>query len=298
MTLLAAIEAYLQHLEIERRLSVHTLKAYRRDLIRIAACATSLHITHWRDFSPPHIRQFLAKSRQQDIAPRSLQRQLSALRGLYHYLLRQGTCDHNPVQGLKAPKSPKILPKVLDVDAVQALLHTAETGDPLLVRDIAMIELFYSSGLRLSELAALNLKSLDMADASVTVMGKGNKMRLLPVGKAALAQLKKWFLLRAKLAAEGEAALFVGQQGNRLGVRAIQTRLARFGVIQGLSSRLYPHKLRHSFASHLLESSGDLRAVQELLGHADLSTTQIYTHLDFQHLAAVYDATHPRAKKK
>ena len=298
MTLVAAIEAYLQHLEIERRLSAHTLIAYRRDLLPVAAFATSVNIHRWQDLSPPLVRQFLAKSRQQDIAPRSLQRQLSALRGLYHYLLRQGECDHNPVQSIKAPKSPKMLPHVLDVDAMSALLSTADTQNPLLIRDITMVELFYSSGLRLAELAALDIQSIDLADATVTAMGKGNKMRLLPVGSFALVQIKKWLKIRTALVKDPEHALFVSQQGKRLGVRAIQARLAQFGVKQGLSTRLHPHELRHSFASHLLESSRDLRAVQELLGHADLSTTQIYTHLDFQHLAAVYDAAHPRAKKK
>ena len=245
------------------------------------------------------IRMFIATRHQQKTAAKSLQRQLSSLRGLFHFAIGQGELKANPAVDISPPKSGKKLPHVLDTDQAAQLL-TIDGNDPLSIRDKAIMELFYSSGLRLSELVNLDLGDLDRDERIVTVTGKGNKQRLVPVGRLALQALNSW--LRTRLLwlppNSDQPALFITRKGERLKQRAIQLRLKKWGITQGTDRPVHPHMLRHSFASHLLESSGDLRAVQELLGHADISTTQIYTHLDFQHLAAVYDKAHPRAKKK
>ncbi len=292
------LQQFIQHLTTERRLAAHTCNSYQRDLKRIAQFMDDNRIPDWSALQAGHIRSFLAKRHHQGISGRSLQRELSALRSLYQYLLSRDQVELNPATGIKPPRSAKRLPKALDVDRTSQLLNR-NSEDPLLLRDLAMFELLYSSGLRVSELAALNLQNDILSNASVRVRGKGNKQREVPVGRQAIAALKKWLAVRGELVKEREQpALFVNRQGSRLGVRSIQKRLQQLARQQGLDEQVHPHMLRHSFASHLLESSGDLRAVQELLGHADISTTQIYTHLDFQHLASVYDAAHPRARKK
>lgn len=254
-------------------------------------------VHQWNELDGRQIRSFVAWRHRQGIGGRSLQRNLSATRAFYRYLIGEGVAQHNPAEGVQAPKSPKKLPKLLDVDQAAKLLEI-DAKDTLAIRDRAILELMYSSGLRLSELVMLDLVSLDLADAVVTVVGKGNKTRAIPIGKQARKAIKQWLNIRDKMANNEELAVFVSQRGNRISRRSIQQRLSQWAIKQGITSHVNPHMLRHSFASHLLESSGDLRAVQELLGHADISTTQVYTHLDFQHLANVYDDAHPRAHKK
>jgi len=254
-------------------------------------------VHQWNELDGRQIRSFVTWRHRQGIGGRSLQRNLSATRAFYRYLIGEGIAQHNPAEGVQAPKSPKKLPKLLDVDQAARLLEI-DDKDPLAIRDRAILELMYSSGLRLSELVMLDLVSLDLADAVVTVVGKGNKTRAVPIGKQARKAIKQWLNIRDKMANDEEFAVFVSQRGNRISRRSIQQRLKQWAMKQGITSHVNPHMLRHSFASHLLESSGDLRAVQELLGHADISTTQVYTHLDFQHLANVYDDAHPRAHKK
>lgn len=293
------IEAYLRHLDTERRLSPHTVNHYARDLALAADALWPQGQPDWAQVSSHDVRRLVATLHRRGLGGRSLQRLLSALRGFYHYLAREGMVQHNPALDIRAPKRPRRLPRTLDADSVNHLLDQTRDDDPLSLRDRAMMELFYSSGLRLAELASLDLDSIDRADASLVVTGKGRKTRHLPVGQPALQALAAWLKARATLVSDSaERALFVGRHGRRLGGRAIEQRLALRAREAGLDQHLHPHMLRHSFATHLLESSGDLRAVQELLGHADLSTTQVYTHLDFQHLARVYDAAHPRAQKR
>jgi integrase/recombinase XerC len=287
------ISRYLRHLSEERRYSPHTVNNYARDLARLREATGD----DWARVRVHHIRALVAKLHRQGAESRSLQRLLSSMRGFFRFLLREGVVDANPALDVRAPKAGRKLPGVLDVDQVAQLL-TLPGDDPLAVRDRAILELFYSSGLRLAELVGLDLVDVDLADAQLRVTGKGGKARDLPVGRHAAEALKAWLVVRAMLVAPGEKALFVGRGGRRLGARSVQARLARHAGLQGLDRRVHPHMLRHSFASHLLESSGDLRAVQELLGHADISTTQVYTHLDYQHLAKVYDAAHPRARRK
>lgn len=279
-----------------RRLSAHTVDAYRRDLNRLAAFLAAQSVADWRDVSAKQARAFPAKLHQSGLSGRSIRRMLSAARALYRHLVAAGRAEANPFDGVQAPKSPRRLPATLSVDELSALL-ARHAGDDLSVRDHAMLELFYSSGLRLAELAALDVGGIDFAQRQVRVTGKGNKQRVLPVGEKAAAALQNWLRRRRGLAAAGERALFVNKNGDRLGARGIQHRVNTFARRHGLGRRLHPHMLRHSFASHVLASSGDLRAVQEMLGHADIATTQIYTHLDFQHLAKVYDRAHPRARK-
>ena len=291
------IESFLSYLHTERRCSSHTRQNYRRDLIRIMEFRDARAIPDWRSLDVHAVRAYAASRHRLGAGARTIARELSALRSFYRFLLREGEAGCNPAADVRAPRAPRRLPEPLDVDQVARLLEIHEE-DPLARRDLAMMELFYSSGLRLAELTGLDLADLDLRDGLVRVTGKGGKSRIVPVGRAARHALESWLALRNQWAAADEPALFVGQRGQRLGQRAVQKRLQRWGVKQGLSGRLHPHMLRHSFASHLLESSGDLRAVQELLGHADISTTQIYTHLDFQHLASVYDTAHPRARKK
>ncbi|WP_126452126.1 tyrosine recombinase XerC [Sulfuriflexus mobilis] len=288
---------FFSHLELERRLSPQTVINYRRDLRRVCAFCEARHIQHWPQLDIHQVRALVAQLHREGLHGRSIARLLSSLRSLFRYLLREEQVTHNPAEGVSAPKVKRSLPKVLDADQVNRLLEI-KAKDPLSIRDRAIMELMYSSGLRLSELAGLDLNDIDYADALVRVTGKGAKTRVLPVGRLAIKALKDWLGRRDGLAKADEQALFVSRNGTRLSGRGIEQRMQQWGLKQGLDVRVHPHRLRHSFASHLLESSGDLRAVQELLGHADIGTTQIYTHLDFQHLAKVYDAAHPRAKRK
>ncbi|MDH2199668.1 tyrosine recombinase XerC [Ectopseudomonas oleovorans] len=296
MTLETHLDAYLEHLRRERQVSVHTLDGYRRDLAKLQAFCEAEGLNDWSELDTRNLRRLVARLHQQGLASRSLARLLSATRGLYQYLLREGLCRHDPATGLSPPKRERRLPRTLDADRSAQLLDGAVEDDFIARRDQAMLELFYSSGLRLSELVGLDLDGLDLPAGLVRVRGKGNKVRELPVGSMARQALEHWLPLR-KLANPNDGAVFISQQGRRLGPRAVQLRVRQAGVRE-LGQHLHPHMLRHSFASHMLESSQDLRAVQELLGHADIATTQIYTHLDFQHLASVYDQTHPRAKRK
>ncbi|MDH5834533.1 tyrosine recombinase XerC [Luteimonas kalidii] len=287
------IADYLAHLQVERRVSPHTLDGYRRDLDALAAFCT--HAA--RDsvaLGEPDIRAFVAAEHRRGLSPKSLQRRLSAVRGFYHWLLRHGHVPANPAASIRAPKAPRKLPQVLDPDEAKALVEV-DTAAPLGLRDRAMLELFYSSGLRLAELCALRWRDLQLDEGLVTVLGKGARQRIVPVGSHARNALSAW---RAERGGGQDAPVFPGRGGGPIGPRAVQMRMRQLAQRQGLFKRVHPHLLRHSFASHVLESSGDLRGVQELLGHADIATTQIYTHLDFQHLAKVYDAAHPRAKRR
>lgn len=277
--------------------STHTRDAYRRDLHILKKYLLDHNIESWQSVNIPHIRHFVASRHRQGISGRSLQRMLSSIRSFFNFLIDEGLLSTNPAEVIKAPKTPKKLPKVLDTDQAGSLLEIT-SDQPLALRDRAMMELMYSSGLRVSELAGLNLSDVDLHAAQVQVTGKGNKQRIAPVGRKAIVAIKAWLQVRVDLIKAGEQALFVSRPGLRISVRSIQQRCDHWAKQQGLGVRLHPHMLRHSFASHLLESSGDLRAVQELLGHADISTTQVYTHLDFQRLAKVYDEAHPRARKK
>jgi integrase/recombinase XerC len=290
------IDRYLHHLQTERRLSTNTRRHYLRDLMELLAFCENYGIPDWSDLDTRQVRQFAAQSHRRGLSGRSIQRRLSAIRGFYDYLLREQAVTGNPGHDVSAPKSAQRLPDTLSVDDISRLL-AVETDDPLEVRDLAMLELMYSSGLRLSELVSLDTRDMDLEERVLRVTGKGSKTRLVPIGRKAVQALHAWLRLRAAQLAEGETAVFTGRYGRRLGVRAVQQRVHRWTQHRGLPGNVHPHTLRHSFASHLLESSGDLRAVQELLGHADISTTQIYTHLDFQHLARVYDKAHPRARK-
>lgn len=278
-------------------LSSHTCSAYQRDLHYLQDYCNKNEIVKWSDLDGRQMRGFVAWRHRQGIGGRSLQRNLSAVRAFFRYLLKQGKVTNNPAEGIIAPKTPRKLPKVLDVDQTAQLIEI-DGDDDLAIRDKAMLELIYSSGLRLAELISLNINDIDFADQIVIVTGKGKKTRSVPVGRHAIKAIKNWLKKRQSMATDGEQALFVSQRGKRISARSVQQRLKEWAIKQGLSSHVHPHMLRHSFASHMLESSGDLRAVQELLGHADISTTQVYTHLDFQHLAQIYDKTHPRAHRK
>ena len=277
-------------------LSDRTREAYQRDLGMLVNYCIKHEIPAWDKLDGRQLGSFIATRHRNGIGGKSLQRNLSAIRAFYRYLTKLGLATRNPAQGIITPKTPKKLPRTLDVDQTCQLIEIKET-DPLALRDKAILELIYSSGLRLSELTGLDIDKIDMADAVVTVSGKGNKTRKIPVGKQAIQSLRTWLKLRGQFVKENESALFVSQRGTRISSRSVQLRLQQWAIKQGLVTRVNPHMLRHSFATHILESSGDLRAVQELLGHADISTTQIYTHLDFQHLSKVYDRSHPRAKK-
>lgn len=298
-TALNAIDRYLNHLRQQRRMSPHTCAAYARDLTTLVAFCDQHRIADWPALSSHQVRAFAAACHRQGLAGRSIQRRLSAVRGLFDFLLNEGAVGSNPARDIRAPKSEKRLPTSLDVDQMSRLLDIA-AQDPLALRDVALMELMYSAGLRLAELTGLDLPDLDLSAGLVTVTGKGRKTRVLPVGRQAQAALDRWLGARAGLLPPGsdQRALFIGRGGSRLSTRAVQQRLDQWARRQGLDGRVHPHRLRHSFATHLLESSGDLRAVQELLGHADISTTQVYTHLDFQHLADVYDKAHPRARRR
>ena len=295
------IDAWLAELAGQRRQSVHTIAAYRRDLallIELAGLAGNLALAA---IEPHHIRRFVAQLHARGLSGRSLARVLSAWRGFYRWLGLHGEAPQNPVAGIRPPKSPKALPRALSPDEANALLEP--TGDDLLdLRDQAIFELFYSSGLRLAELDSIDVNCLaDVAAGELRVLGKRGKTRIVPVGTKAREAIAAWAARRGELlkaANADETALFLGRNGRRLSVRTIQSRLKRRALLLGLPTHVHPHMLRHSFASHVLQSSGDLRAVQEMLGHASIASTQVYTHLDFQHLAKVYDAAHPRAKKR
>jgi integrase/recombinase XerC len=289
---------YLAYLTVERQASPRSIAAYGDDLARYQA-----HLASTRGVADPRVatvadvRSFVAAQGAAGRAGSSVRRRLSAIRSWYRWLLREGRVTANPASGVRAPKSPRRLPNVLDADEVGGLLELPE-GDPLALRDRAILELFYSSALRLSELVSLRWRDLDLVDASVRVLGKGGKTRIAPVGRLAVAALQAWRDASSAATSPPEAFVFPGRGGAALSPRAVQQRLKHWAQAQGLWKRVHPHLLRHSCASHVLESSGNLRAVQELLGHADIATTQIYTHLDFQHLAKVYDAAHPRARRK
>jgi len=292
------IDLFLQYLAQEKRLSIHTVTNYRRDLKQLTLFCAQQSLTSWSEIKSKNIRQFISQLHRQGLAGRSIQRALSAVRSFYRFLIREGLTENNPALAVQAPKTEKRLPSTLDVDQMKSLLEHTNQDTFIACRDRAIMELFYSSGLRLAELAALNLRDVDFADSLVYVTGKGNKSRVVPIGNQAITSLKNWLTKRDELDVIEQPAIFITQQGRRLGVRSIQKRLSYWGKKQGISDQVHPHRLRHAFASHMLEASGDLRAVQELLGHADISTTQIYTHVDFQHLAKVYDSAHPRARKK
>ncbi|NNE59886.1 MAG: tyrosine recombinase XerC [Woeseia sp.] len=291
------MEAFISHLAIERRLSPLTCNNYRHDLHTLADWCGEQKLDEWQQLDDEHFRAFSASCYRKGLSARSIQRRLSASRSFFRYLLRENKVERNPVASVSAPKSRKRLPGNLDADSMGRLLDIKGKG-PLVVRDRAILELFYSSGLRLAELTGLNIADLDLADRLVRVTGKGNKERIVPVGSKAIDALQAWLTQRLTLTSTEDAALFVSRNGTRLSRRAVQQRVAHWAKQQGISARVYPHLLRHSFATHLLESSHDLRGVQELLGHANISTTQVYTHLDFQHLAQIYDETHPRARAK
>lgn len=290
-----AVAGYLAHLEVERRASPHTLAAYRRDLAALVAWSAAQGVDDPARLDPAHLRAFIADGHRAGLSPKSLQRRLSACRGLFRWWLRSGRIAADPSAGLRAPKAPRKLPEVLDPDEAARLVEV-DPQAPLGVRDRALLELFYSSGLRLSELVGLCWRDLDLEDGTVRVLGKGRKQRIVPVGRHAREALAHWRAERPP--ATLTTPVFPGRGGGPISARAVQLRLRQLAIRQGLFKRVHPHLLRHSFASHILESSGDLRGVQELLGHADISTTQIYTHLDFQHLARVYDGAHPRARRK
>ncbi|WP_323135117.1 tyrosine recombinase XerC [Methylophaga sp. OBS4] len=292
------ISAFLQYLAGERRLSAHTVNNYRRDLEQLNDFCRQQELNGWQQIKTSHLRQFIALLHRQGLSGRTIQRMLSAVRSFYRFLICEGLVENNPAQAVQAPKAEKRLPSTLDVDQMNALLERTQADTFVACRDRAIMELFYSSGLRLAELAALNIRDIDFGDYLVYVTGKGNKSRVCPVGSQAIKALQNWLEKRDQTGFFDQPALFITQQGRRLGVRSIQKRLSFWGKKQGISDHVHPHRLRHAFASHMLEASGDLRAVQELLGHADIATTQIYTHVDFQHLAKVYDAAHPRAKKR
>ncbi len=293
-----ALRRFASHMSTERRLSPHTAAAYQRDLAQLAQWCDTQGLAAWPDLDHAHVRTFAARSHARGLGPRSIQRRLSAIRTFYEFLLREGLATKNPAVGVLAPKARRRLPDTIDVDQMSRLLESPADG-PLEERDLAMMELLYSSGLRLSELLGLDLGSVDFGDGTVRVLGKGSKTRVVPVGGKAQAALRGWISrTRPALAKPDEQALFVGRSGRRLGARSVQLRLAALARRQGLPVNLHPHLFRHSFATHLLESSQDLRGVQELLGHANISTTQVYTHLDFQHLARVYDGAHPRARTR
>lgn len=287
---------FLQYLRHVRRLSPQTEQNYRRDLEQVLDWMHHQDIPNWPLLDAHGIRAYVAQRHRDGLSGKSLQRKLSSLRSLFRYLLKEDRVRNNPAQGVRAPKVGRKLPSTLDADQLGQVLDQAPL-DTLEVRDQAMLELFYSSGLRLAELVGAELRNLELAEGLIEVTGKGEKTRRVPVGLKAREALEKWLQIRPGLAAAAETALFVSSRGSRIHPRTVQARLKRWALAKGAPRDLHPHLMRHSFASHLLESSGDLRAVQELLGHANISTTQIYTHLDFQHLAQVYDQAHPRARK-
>ncbi len=295
MTPAATVDVWLTRMAAERAPSRHTLAAYRRDLTKLTNWMQAREIDDFARLTPDHVRAFVAAQHRGGLAPSSLQRLLSSCRSLFTWLIGEGVIEHNPAAGVRGPRARRKLPEVLDVDEASQLVDVPTDVD-LGARDHAMLELFYSSGLRLSELVGLTWRDLNLDEGLVRVLGKGSRTRLIPVGRFAVAALRE--LAAAAPHADPGSPVFVGRQGRAISTRTVQKRMKQIAVRQGIARNVHPHMLRHSFASHLLESSGDLRAVQELLGHADIGTTQIYTHLDFQHLAKVYDGAHPRAKRK
>ena len=288
------VDAWLQRLASERQASAHTVDAYRRDLAKLLRFMEAQGVATFDALDPNRMRAFIATEHRAGLAAKSLQRLLSSCRSLFRQLIREGALAHDPLAGVRGPKVRRKLPQVLDVDEAGALVET-DSGGKLAVRDRAMLELFYSSGLRLSELVNLRWIDLDLDGGEVRVLGKGGKTRVVPVGRPAIGALRT---LGTAEGMQPDSAIFRGRGGAPINPRTVQLRMNKLALQQGLPKHVHPHLLRHTFASHMLESSGDLRAVQELLGHADIATTQIYTHLDFQHLAKVYDAAHPRARRK
>ena len=289
------LDAFLSNLKIVRQLSPHTVNSYKRDLTGFSSFLKK-EKNSWDEIRDHQVREFINRERRRGLSPRSLKRVLSSIRSFFNYLTDEEIVSSNPALGISTPKSTQLLPKALDVDLVKKLLDFKPQGD-LEIRDKAMVELLYSSGLRLSELCGLNLETISIKERSCRVVGKGNKVRDLPIGEKAIQALRDWILIREKISIEGTKALFLNKNGKRLSSRSVQLRVEKLGKKRGIPM-ISPHMLRHSFASHILESSGDLRAVQEMLGHADIGTTQIYTKLDFQHLSKVYDEAHPRAKSE
>lgn len=292
------IDRFLDHLKFERRVSDHTVSAYRIDLLRLQEFAVQRKIENIARLAPPQARLFAAGLRHLNLSSRSIARTLSAARSFYKFLIREGEGKTNPFEGISTPRGERKLPRTLNIEQAAQLVMITPDSD-LTFRDRAILELLYSSGLRLSEIERSNVCDVDLADRTMTILGKGGKTRIVPVGRHAITAIKSWLQRRQALVSNiEEKALFVSRSGNRLGARAIQKRVEYWAKRQGLDRSVHPHMLRHSFASHMLESSSDLRAVQELLGHSDISTTQVYTHLDFQHLAKVYDKAHPRARRR
>jgi len=291
------VESFLGHLRLERRLSEHTIKSYRRDLQCLTDFCDQEGIEAWPKLRDHQVRAFAAKSFAKGLGPRSIQRRLSGARSFFNYLMRENLLKNNPAVDIQAPKAMKKLPDTLDADQMAQLLRI-DGKEPADLCDKAMMELLYSSGLRLAELVGLDSGDIDTADGTVRVTGKGNKTRIVPVGRYACAAINEWMNARTAIANPAENAVFVGPKGTRISPRSVQARVKMRAREAGLPQRIYPHLFRHSFATHLLESSRDLRGVQELLGHADISTTQVYTHLDFQHLAQIYDKAHPRAHSR
>lgn len=292
------VERFLRHLRTERRLSEGTTVAYERDLSRACALLGQAPPLAWREIGSAHVRHAVGQLRRQGLGARSIARFLSALRTFFRYLNREGVVAANPAADVRAPKPERRLPNTLDPDEAGALLDGGHSDDPVAVRDQALFELLYSAGLRLAETVGLDMGDLDLREGSARVEGKGARTRIVPIGRPARGALERWLKVRPALASPETSAVFVSRRGGRLSGRSIQARLRGRSRDRGLGRAANPHALRHSFATHLLESSGDLRAVQELLGHADISTTQVYTHLDFQHLADVYDRAHPRARRR
>ncbi len=291
------LKSFIIYITTEKQLSIHTQTNYKRDLEKFIQYCTTYSLTQLNTIKVQHIRQMVAHFHRQGLGGKSLSRWLSALRSFFEFAIRNAWMTNNPADAIQAPRSPKKLPKTLDVD--QAAQFVAIEGDSVLaLRDRALLELIYSSGLRLAEAVGLNILDIDLNDALVTVTGKGNKTRVLPIGSHAITAIKAWLPQRKLYLKTENAALFITQRGTRITHRAVQLRMQQLSIRQGMDTPVHPHMLRHSFASHMLESSSDLRLVQEMLGHANISTTQIYTHLDFQHLAKVYDSAHPRAQRK
>ena len=293
------LDQYIQSLRSEKYYSPHTCSNYRRDLQRFHDFLQASGITQWQPVNYGDVSAYAAQRHRQGRKSRTIARELSSIRSFYQFLIRHGLVAKNPALEVSAPKSDKPLPKTCDAETLDQLLRVDNNEEDLLLRDVAIFELIYSSGLRLAELVGINLDDIDLQQRQLVVTGKGNKTRYLPVGARAVSAVQRWLGVRPGLCRDAnQKALFLSKPGNRISARSVQSRLNRLIELQALGQKLSPHVLRHSFATHLLESSSDLRAVQELLGHANIATTQVYTHLDFQHLASVYDASHPRARRK
>jgi integrase/recombinase XerC len=291
------VSDFIEHLRIQKRLSIHTLTAYQADISKLLAYAARHNIKLWAELNPHHARRFTVSLNGKGMAPKSVQRTLSGLRSLFFWLCQQNKASMNPFIDIRAPKNPSRLPKTLDVEQLAKLIEIPlNEKDPLSYRDKAIMELFYSSGLRLAELCSLENSELSLSEGLARVTGKGQKTREVLIGRHALIALKDWLKYRVRFVKDNTNAVFISKQGKEINPRTVQRRLQMWADRQGMNIKVTPHMFRHSFASHLLESSGELRAVQELLGHANISTTQIYTHLDYQHLAKIYDQAHPRAK--